>query len=89
MRAHSVGVYRLWRDAGFTVGALQAGILADLVWIAAAIYSVSALIALSGVVVIVRMYETHPPVREGWHQILAEINFTEVRLTILTQSVII
>ena len=63
-RARSVGVYRLWRDAGFAVGALLAGILADLVSIEAAIYTVAALTALSGVVVIVRMYETHPPVRK-------------------------
>jgi MFS family permease len=64
-RARSVGVYRLWRDAGFAVGALLAGILADLVSIEAAIYAVAALTALSGVVVIVRMYETHPPVPAG------------------------
>jgi MFS family permease len=59
-RARSVGVYRLWRDAGFAVGALLAGILADLVSIEAAIYAVAALTATSGLVVIVRMYETHP-----------------------------
>jgi MFS family permease len=61
-RARAVGVYRLWRDAGFAVGALMAGIVADVVSIEAAIYAVAALTALSGVVVIVRMYETHPPV---------------------------
>ena len=60
-RARSVGVYRLWRDAGFAVGALLAGVVADLVSIEAAIYAVAALTALSGIVVIVRMYETHPP----------------------------
>ena len=59
-RARSVGVYRLWRDAGFAVGALLAGVLADAVSIAAAIYAVAALTALSGLVVLVRMYETHP-----------------------------
>ena len=59
-RARSVGIYRLWRDAGFAVGALMAGLLADLVSIEAAIYAVAALTALSGLVVIVRMYETHP-----------------------------
>ena len=59
-RARSVGIYRLWRDAGFAVGALMAGLLADLVSIEFAIYGVAALTALSGVVVIVRMYETHP-----------------------------
>ncbi len=60
-RARSVGIYRLWRDAGFAVGALLAGILADLISIEAAIYAVAALTAASGIVVIVRMYETHPP----------------------------
>jgi MFS family permease len=60
-RARSVGIYRLWRDAGFAVGALLAGVLADAVSIEAAIYAVAALTAVSGVVVIVRMYETHPP----------------------------
>jgi MFS family permease len=64
-RARSVGVYRLWRDAGFAVGAVLAGFLADLVSIEAAIYSVAALAAASGVVVIVRMYETHPPAAVG------------------------
>ncbi len=59
-RARSVGIYRLWRDAGFAVGALVAGLLADLVSIEAAIYAVAALTATSGIVVILRMYETHP-----------------------------
>jgi len=59
-RARSVGVYRLWRDGGFAVGALLAGILADLVSIPAAIYTVAALTAFSGLFVAVRMYETHP-----------------------------
>jgi len=62
-RARSVGVYRLWRDAGFAVGAILAGVLADLVSVEAAIYAVAALTALSGLVVIGRMYETHPPHR--------------------------
>ncbi len=59
-RARSVGIYRLWRDSGFAVGALLAGILADLVSIPAAIYAVAALTAISGLIVAVRMYETHP-----------------------------
>ncbi len=59
-RARAVGVYRLWRDAGFAVGALLAGILADLVSIEAAIWVVAALTAASGIVVALRMYETHP-----------------------------
>jgi len=64
-RARSVGVYRLWRDAGFAVGALLTGILADLFSAEAAIYAVAALTAFSGAVVIVRMYETHPAIPAG------------------------
>jgi len=59
-RARSVGVYRLWRDGGFAVGALLAGIIADLVSLTAAIYTVAAITAASGLVVAIRMYETHP-----------------------------
>lgn len=59
-RARAVGVYRLWRDGGFAVGALLAGALADAFDIGVAIWAVAALTALSGVVVIVRMEETHP-----------------------------
>ena len=58
-RARSVGVYRLWRDGGFAVGALLAGILADLISIPAAIYAVAALTAASGLLTATRMYETH------------------------------
>ena len=59
-RARSVGIYRLWRDSGFAIGALLAGALADIFSIPTAIYTVAALTALSGLVVAVRMYETHP-----------------------------
>ena len=59
-RARSIGVYRLWRDGGFAVGALLAGILADAISIPAAIYAVAALTAASGLVAAFRMYETHP-----------------------------
>lgn len=58
-RARAVGTYRLWRDGGFAVGALLAGVVADAVGIRAAIWTVAALTAASGVVVATRMYETH------------------------------
>jgi MFS family permease len=58
-RASAVGVYRLWRDAGFAVGAILAGIIADRFGIATAIWSVAILTGLSGLIVAVRMYETH------------------------------
>ena len=61
-RARSVGVYRLWRDGGFAVGALLAGMIADAFGILAAIWVVAALTAASGLVVAVRMYETRPAI---------------------------
>ena len=54
-RARSVGVYRLWRDGGFAVGALLSGILADLYGIPTAVATVAALTAASGLVVGLRM----------------------------------
>jgi MFS family permease len=60
-RARAVGTYRLWRDGGFAVGALLAGIVADALGIRAAIWTVAALTAASGLIVAVRMYETHRP----------------------------
>lgn len=62
-RARAVGVYRLWRDSGYAVGALVAGVTADLFGLRAAIWLVAAITAASGVVVAVRMYETRPPSR--------------------------
>jgi MFS family permease len=58
-RASSVGIYRLWRDGGFAVGALLAGVLADLYGIRTAVWVVAALTAMSGALAAVRMYETH------------------------------
>ncbi len=57
-RARSVGIYRLWRDGGFAVGAVLAGVVADTLGIRAAVGVVAAVTALSGLVVAVRMYET-------------------------------
>jgi MFS family permease len=57
-RARSIGVYRLWRDGGFAVGALVCGIVADQWGIRPAIATVAAITAVSGLVVALRMYET-------------------------------
>lgn len=59
-RASSVGVYRLWRDLGYAIGAILAGVVADLFGFAAAISTVGALTALSGLVAALRMKETLP-----------------------------
>ncbi len=61
-RARAVGVYRLWRDGGFAIGALLAGVLADAWGLTAAVWAVAALTAASGLVVATRMYETHPAI---------------------------
>ena len=64
-RARAVGVYRLWRDLGFAVGAVFTGLLADAFGIREAIWGVAILTAASGTVVALRMYETHQPTKSG------------------------
>ena len=59
-RGSAIGVYRLWRDLGFAVGAIVAGVVADAAGIGAAIWVVAALTAASGLVVLIRMGETRP-----------------------------
>jgi MFS family permease len=59
-RASAVGVYRLWRDAGFVVGALLSGVIADVFGLVAAIWAVAGATAVGAAIVAVRMYETHP-----------------------------
>ncbi|HEX8952365.1 MAG TPA: MFS transporter [Polyangia bacterium] len=58
-RASSVGVYRLWRDLGYAIGALVAGLTADALGLDKAIWLVAAITLVSGLVVAVRMRETH------------------------------
>jgi MFS family permease len=57
-RASSVGVYRFWRDLGYAVGALLAGLSADVVGLSGAMWIVASITALSGLVAAVRMHET-------------------------------
>lgn len=63
-RASAVGVYRLWRDGGYAVGALLAGTVADAFGMRWAIAAVGALTVLSGLVVSVVMRETLPKLRQ-------------------------
>ena len=60
-RASAVGVYRLWRDGGYAVGALLAGGLADALGVRWAIGAIGGLTFLSGIIVATVMYETHRP----------------------------
>ena len=57
-RASAVGVYRLWRDLGYAIGALLAGVTADALGLPAAMWLVAALTLASGLVVALRMRET-------------------------------
>jgi MFS family permease len=57
-RASAVGVYRLWRDLGYAIGALLAGICADWLGLAGAMQVVAALTFISGLLAAIRMHET-------------------------------
>jgi MFS family permease len=57
-RASAVGVYRLWRDLGYAIGALLAGLTADAFGLRAAMWVVAALTFASGLVSAARMRET-------------------------------
>lgn len=59
-RASAVGVYRLWRDLGYAVGAVLAGVTADLFGLEAALWLVAVLTLLSGAGAALRMQETMP-----------------------------
>jgi MFS family permease len=49
-RARSLSVYRFWRDLGYAIGALSAGLIADSFGLAAAINAIAALTFMSGAV---------------------------------------
>ena len=58
-RATAIGVYRLWRDSGYVIGALLGGIVADRLGLSWAIAVVAALTFASGLVALARLPETH------------------------------
>jgi MFS family permease len=57
-RASSVGVYRFWRDIGYAVGALMAGVIASFFGLAWAVHAAGLLTLVSGLVVWWKMQET-------------------------------
>jgi MFS family permease len=61
-RARSLSVYRFWRDLGYAIGALAAGLIADVFGFAWAIASIGALTFLSGTIVAFAMKERRPPI---------------------------
>lgn len=57
-RASVVGIYRLWRDLGYAVGAILAGVIADFAGLDAAMWVIAGLTFASGTVVLLRLQET-------------------------------
>lgn len=56
-RAESIGIFRLWRDLGYAIGAILSGITADLFGIDAAIVLIGGLTVLSALIIQFRMPE--------------------------------
>jgi MFS family permease len=59
-RARSLSVYRFWRDVGYAIGALAAGLIADAFGFSAAIAVIGAVMFLSGVVAAIAMTKSRP-----------------------------
>lgn len=56
-RARSLSVYRFWRDLGYAIGALSAGLIADFFGFSAAILAIGGLSFISGLIVAAVMRE--------------------------------
>ncbi len=54
-RAKSIGIFRLWRDLGYAIGAILTGVIADLLSIESAIGFIGVLTLLSAIIIQVRM----------------------------------
>lgn len=54
-RAGSLGVFRLWRDAGYAIGAVLTGIIADAFGLNPAIVTVGSLTVVSALIIAIRM----------------------------------
>jgi MFS family permease len=54
-RAGSIGIFRLWRDMGYAIGAILTGIIADAFSINAAIFIIGALTLFSSGIIYIRM----------------------------------
>lgn len=59
-RAESIGIFRLWRDLGYAIGAIISGVTADLLGIEYAIYLIGGLTLVSALVIKSRMPATPP-----------------------------
>jgi len=76
-RATGMGVYRMWRDSGYGVGAILIGLSMQFLSAEAAFYAIAFLMFASGAVVYVWMAETHPEF--GTHEPPAPATDTSTR----------
>jgi MFS family permease len=60
-RAESIGIFRLWRDLGYAIGAIVSGIIADILGIKSAILFIGLLTIGSSLVIQIRMPKTELP----------------------------
>ncbi len=68
-RAESIGVFRLWRDLGYAIGAILTGIIADLINIETAILFIGVVTMISALIIQFRM-KCHPTLtRKVWEWI--------------------
>lgn len=77
-RASGMGVYRMWRDSGYAVGAVLIGLAMQFLNIQAAFYMTGLLMFVSGGLVYLWMEETHPDF--GTHEPPAPATNTSDRL---------
>ena len=56
-RAESIGVFRLWRDLGYAIGAILSGIIADVWGVEYAIISIGVITIYSSLIIKIRMTE--------------------------------
>lgn len=64
-RGRAVGVYRVWRDLGYAVGAVLGGLVADSLGLHAAVWFAAAISFAAALLAAFRMYETHAVTRRG------------------------
>jgi MFS family permease len=77
-RSTGLGVYRMWRDLGYAVGAVLIGLTVDLFSVAAAFYGVAGAMFVSGAYVLWGMEETHPEF--GTHSSVQSVDRAQARL---------
>lgn len=78
-RAGSIGIFRLWRDLGYAIGAILTGIVADLISINAAIFIIGILTMLSALIIQFRMSCTEKNALKFWEWLLQRPKHSDAR----------